>query len=139
MNPASFMSSLTGVVSVIMVFSIPILAIVAAMVLILVGIKNHSRERMKMIEQGMMPPPPKKQTGGNYYGLLICGAILLAFGLALFVAELVSHGNDFEGGLIFGLIGLALLACFILIRSVRKKEKALSERQYPEDPPPSTT
>ena len=35
-----------------------------------------------MIERGMTPPPPRQQPG-RYYGLLIAGAILFAFGLAM--------------------------------------------------------
>jgi len=93
------------------------------MAIVLAVVNRRHKERMKMIEQGMMPPPPRKQKG-NYYGLMITGAIFFAFGLALFAAGLASQGNDFEGGFIFGFIGLALLACFAIIRVARKNEPA---------------
>jgi len=88
-----------------------------------------------MIEQGMMPPPPRKQKG-NYYGLLITGAILFAFGLALFAGEMARQGNDYTGGFIFGFIGLAMLACFAIIRVARKNEPADRTDAYQPAPPP---
>jgi len=122
-DPSSFLNSVTGIVVVAIVFAVPIISVIAAMAIVLAVVNRRHKERMKMIEQGMMPPPPRKQKG-NYYGLLITGAIFFAFGLALFSAGLASQGNDFEGGFIFGFIGLAMLACFAIIRVARKSEPA---------------
>ncbi|OYD17360.1 hypothetical protein CH330_00450, partial [candidate division WOR-3 bacterium JGI_Cruoil_03_51_56] len=69
MEPFNFMESLTGVAAVTMSLAIPIIAIVAAMVISLVSLRNRNRERMKMIEQGIIPPSPKKKQS-TYYGLL---------------------------------------------------------------------
>jgi hypothetical protein len=134
MDPSTFFGSITGIVVVAIVFAVPIISVIAAMSIILAVVNRRHRERMKMIEQGMMPPPPRKQEG-NYYGLMITGAIFLAFGLALFVAEL-STGKVSEGGLIFGFIGLAMLACFAIIRMARKNEPADNGGAYPPAPPP---
>ncbi len=121
MDPSSFMDSVTGIVVVAMIFAVPILAVIATLVIVLAAVNRSHKERMKMIEQGMMPAPPKKRTG-NYYGLLITGAVLLGFGLAMVVLSLVSTEGEWEPGLIFGFIGLALLGCFVFIRANRKKE-----------------
>jgi Na+/H+-translocating membrane pyrophosphatase len=108
-------------VVVAIVFAVPIISVIAAMAIVLAVVNRRHKERMKMIEQGMMPPPPRKQKG-NYYGLLIAGAIIFAFGLALFAAALAGQEGDFTGGFIFGFVGLAMLACFAIIRVARKNE-----------------
>jgi hypothetical protein len=123
-------------VAIVMIFGVPIVAIIAALAIIMSVVNRRHKERMKMIEQGMMPPPPRQQKG-NYYGLLIAGAIFFAFGLALFAGELAGRGNDFTGGFIFGFIGLAMLACFAVIRTTRKSEPADSNNgAYPPASPP---
>jgi preprotein translocase subunit YajC len=134
MDPSSFMSSFTGILAVAMSLGIPVLAIIATMAIIMAVIRTRNRERMKMIEQGILPPPAKKKTG-NYYTLLVWGAILLAFGLAMSVAELVVHDGTIIAGLIFSFIGLAMLVCFIIIRTLRKKDQAAPEPTEDEEPP----
>jgi len=135
MDYNSLSSSLGGMAIVAMVFAPTIIAIIATMAIILAVVNRRHKERMKMIEQGMMPPPPRKQKG-NYYGLLITGAILFAFGLALFAGELAGRGRDYTGGFIFGFIGRAMLACFAIIRVARKNEPADRIDAYPPAPPP---
>jgi len=134
-DPSNFVNSVTGITVVAIVFAVPILAVIAAMAIVLAAINRRHKERMKMIEQGMMPPPPRKQKG-TYYGLLITGAIFFAFGLALFAGELAGRGNDYTGGLIFGFIGLAMLACFAIIRVARKSELAGQDNPGTTAPPP---
>jgi len=134
-DPSSFFSSITGIVVVAIVFAVPIISVIAAMAIIMAVVGRRHKERMKMIEQGMMPPPPRKQKG-NYYGLMITGAIFFAFGLALFVAELAGGGKVDEGGLIFGFIGLAMLACFAIIRVARKNEPPDKTDSGRPEPPP---
>ena len=135
MDPSNFVDSATGIVVVSLVFAPVIIALIAAMTIILAVVNRRHKERMKMIEQGMMPPPPRKQKG-NYYGLLITGSIFFAFGLALFAAALAGQENDYTGGFIFGFIGLAMLACFAVIRVARKNEPADIGGAYPPAPPP---
>jgi hypothetical protein len=134
-DPSAFVTSFSGMVIVAIIFAVPILAVIAVMAIILTVVNRRHRERMKMIEQGMMPPPPRKQKG-SYNGLLITGSIFSAFGLALVAGELASRGNDFTGGFIFGFIGLALLACFAIIRAARKNEPADKLDAYQPPPPP---
>ena len=135
MNPSTIMNSFTGVLAVALIFGLPIVAVVGAFVVALVASQKKHRERMKMIEQGMMPPLHHRHTG-NFYALLIVGAIMFAFGLALFAAELASRGNDFQGGFIFGFIGLAMLACFAIIRVARKNEPPDKLDSGKPEPPP---
>jgi len=134
-DPNNFVNSVTGIIAIVMIFGVPMIAIIAALAIVMSVVNRRHKERMKMIEQGMMPPPPRKQKG-NYYGLMITGAILFAFGLALFAGELASRGNDFTGGFLFGFIGLAMLACFAVIRVARKNEPAGNNGAYPPPPPP---
>jgi len=134
-DPTIFASTFTGMVIVAIIFAVPILAVIATMAIILAVVNRRHKERMKMIEQGMMPPPPRKQKG-NYYGLMITGAIFFAFGLALVASELASRGNDFKGGFMFAFIGLAMLACFAIIRAARKNEPADKSDLTSPPPPP---
>jgi hypothetical protein len=135
MDPSAFANSITGMIAVVMIFAVPIIAIITVLAIIMAVVGRRHKERMKMIEQGMMPPPPRRQKG-NYYGLMITGAIFFAFGLALFAGELASRGNDFTGGFLFGFIGLAMLACFAIIRLVRKNEPAGNNGDHQPPPPP---
>jgi hypothetical protein len=123
MDLSTFFGSVTGIVIVAIIFAVPILSIIAVLAIILAVVNRRHRERMKMIEQGMMPAPPPKRTG-NYYPLLIVGSIFTAFGLALLGAALASHDGDLEGGFIFGFIGIAQIVCFVIIRMIRRHENA---------------
>jgi ABC-type uncharacterized transport system permease subunit len=134
-DPSAFIDSATGIVAVTLIFAPTILAIIAVLAIVLAVVNRRHRERMKMIEQGMMPPPPRKQKG-NYYGLLITGAIFLAFGLALFAGKLAERSTDLTGGFIFGFIGLAMLACFAIIRAARKTEPVEKNGGFPPAPAP---
>jgi hypothetical protein len=133
-NPSAYLNTFTGIFAIAMVFAVPIISVIAVLAIVLSVVNRRHRERMKMIEQGMMPPPPRKQTG-NYNGLLITGAIFSAFGLALVAGELAGGGKDLTGGFIFGFIGLAMLACFAIIRSARKNEPPdITDSGKPEPP-----
>lgn len=116
---AAVIESLAAPLAVTLALGLPIIGILAGLVLILVIARNRHRERMKMIEQGMLPP--QRTRTGNYYPLLITGAILFAFGLGLFLLQLLSPKPDFDGAFILGFPGLAMLACFIIIRKLRGK------------------
>jgi Ca2+/Na+ antiporter len=128
MDPSSILNSFTGVVAVVMIFGLPIVttALIAGLILSIAG-KRH-RERMKMIEQGMIPPPTRRRTG-NFYALIITGAILLPFGLAILIPALLSHDGDIGGGLMFSLVGLSLIVVYAYLRMIRRKEGT------PESPP----
>src|SRR5512143_3253089 len=112
MEAKAFLDSFVGIVAVTGVFAIPIITVVALAIILTNVVNKRHLERMKMIEAGMVPPLPKPTKSG--LGLLIPGAVLLAFGLAILFGEMSSSSGDGDltGGLIFGLIGLALIGCF---------------------------
>jgi hypothetical protein len=134
-NPSAYLNTFTGIFAIAMVFAVPIISVITFMAIVLAVVNRRHKERMKMIEQGMIPPPPRQQKG-NYYGLMITGAIFSAFGLALVAGELASRGNDFKGGFMFAFIGLAMLACFAVIRAARKNEPADRIEDRRPAPPP---
>ncbi len=135
MNPTDILGPAVGGLAVFMIFAVPIISIVAVMVVILnLSAKRH-RERMKMIEQGMIPPPPRQS--GRPYALLGWGAVLLALGLALTVGALVSgKGEDITGGLVFGLVGLAMIAVYLVIARERRRDALPDESGRNGSPPP---
>jgi len=125
MDPSEFVNSFTGVVTVVMIFGIPIVttALIAAVILSVSG--KHHKERMKMIEQGMIPPPPRKTRG---YALLCWGAVSAAFGLALLVAKLAARSlDDLEGGFIFLFVGAALIIVWLIRHNNQKQEPVPGE------------
>ena len=132
MNPADVMNSFTGAVAVILIFGIPILGIIATLAIVLGALKYRHRQRMKMIEQGMMPAPPKARKG-NWYALLITGSILFAFGFGMFMVGVLTDEGEMEPGLVFGCVGLAMLVCFIVIRALNKKRREATPRAVDAD------
>ncbi len=137
MNPTDILGPAVGGLAVFMVFAIPIISIIAVMVIVLTLSTKRHRERMKMIEQGLVPPPPRKN--GRPYALLGWGAVLLAFGLALTVGTLASgDADDITGGLIFGFIGLAMIFVFLVISNQRKHEQLPDQPDQKDSIPPQT-
>ncbi len=138
MDPSEVLNSMTDVVAVVMIFGIPIIttALIAAVVLSVAG-KRH-KERMKMIEQGMMPPPPPRKAQG--YALLGWGAVSAAVGLALLVAELVSGSlKDLEGGFIFLFVGAALIIVWLIRYNAQQGEPVADQSsRSASQPPPSS-
>jgi len=126
MDPSSVLESATGIIAIVMIFGLPVVAILATMAIVLVAVRHRSRERMKMIEQGILPPPSKRTRSGNFYGLLITGAVMFAFGIGMFLLSILSDEGEMEPALIFGTIGLALLGCFVFIRANKRKKEQLA-------------
>lgn len=118
---AAVIESLAAPLAVTLALGMPIIGILAGLVLILVIARNRHRERMKMIEQGLLPPQPGRT--GNYYALLITGIILFTLGLGLFLLQLFTPKPDFGGAFILGFPGLGMLACFIIIRKLNRKPR----------------
>lgn len=130
-DPSSILESATGIVAIVMIFGLPIVAILTTLAIVLVVTRHRHRERMKMIEQGIMPPPPTRTRSGNFYALLITGAILFAFGLGMFLVGVLTDEGELEPGLVFGTVGLALLVCFFFIRANRRRKERLVATQTP--------
>jgi hypothetical protein len=129
----SFFSPITGMVAVVMLFGLPIIAILATLLIILISGRARHLERMKMIEQGIAPPAPARRRTGNYYALLITGAIFFMFGLGMGLVSLASDEADLEPGFIFGSVGLGMLVTFVVIRILNRRQQRQSAP--PELPP----
>jgi preprotein translocase subunit YajC len=137
MGPTEVLGSAVGGFVVFMVFAVPIVAIIAIMAIIMTMSTKRHRERMKMIEQGLVPASPKKSR--RSYALLGWGAVLLAFGLALTVGMLVSGDPDeLTPGLMFGFIGLAMIIVHFVIAGQRKREEPPDNNGRTDNPPPQT-
>ena len=137
------MGNMSEVVGPIMVFSIPIVAIVGGITAGIVRtVSRHrlielaQRERIAMIERGLDPsklPPlpldsvldpserwsPGTSARRRSQGLMVGGFVTLAVGISLSVFLYLVTGNEpgvWAAGLIPGAIGLALLVSGILMR-----------------------
>lgn len=96
---------------------IPIVAIVGAFAVAIVGIvvggkkKEHEhKERMLALEKGLPLPEPPEETGLPYTGRRAAGFVFLGLGIALVVALWVVAGAvGGVWGLVPALIGIALL------------------------------
>lgn len=132
MTTEAFFSSITGIVAIVMIFGLPIIAILATLVIVMAASRARHRERMKMIEQGIVPPAPARRRAGNYYPLLITGAVFFTFGLGMGLVSLVSDEAELEPGFIFGSVGLGLLVTFIIIRVMNRRQ----QQAPPAEPPP---
>lgn len=135
MSPTDVLGPAVGGLVVFMVFAVPIVTIIAVMAVIMTLSTKRHRERMKMIEQGLVPAPPKKTR--RSYALLGWGAVLLAFGLAMTVGMLVSGSPDeLTPGLMFGFIGLAMIIVHYVIASQRRREEPPDTNGRTDNPPP---
>jgi preprotein translocase subunit YajC len=138
MNPTDVLGPAVGGLVVFMVFAVPIVAIIAVMAVIMTLSTKRHRERMKMIEQGLVPTTTPKKSRRSY-ALIGWGAVLLAFGLALTVGMLISGDPDeLTPGLMFGFIGLAMIIVHFVIASQRKREELPDNNGRADNPPPQT-
>ena len=77
------MESLIAIIAVISIFALPV---IAAVVLIFKKINSTHKERMGMIQQGIIPPnETKRQSIPNRYRSLLNGVILIALGIGFIV------------------------------------------------------
>jgi hypothetical protein len=127
MDPKSFLDSFGGVVAVIGTLAVPIVGLSLLAYVLSSSMTKRHVERMKMIESGLVPPKPRRSR--NWFPLLITGAIFTAFGLAMTIVGL-RGGDEVEPGLIFGLIGLALLGCFAYIRRAQRSTLEPQDRPH---------
>ena len=80
------MEYLTGIFAIISIFALPM---ITAMVLILKKLNSTHKERMGLIEQGIIPPnQTKRKSTPNRYRSLRNGVILIALGIGIIVGFL---------------------------------------------------
>ncbi|HTN68619.1 MAG TPA: DUF6249 domain-containing protein [Dysgonamonadaceae bacterium] len=80
------METLVAVISILSIFALPI---ITALVLIFKKISSTHKERMGLIEQGIIPPnEPKRKRTPNRYVSLRNGIVLIALGIGVIVGFL---------------------------------------------------
>ena len=80
------MKELAGIIAIISIFALPM---ITAMVLILKKLSSVHKERMGMIQQGIIPPnEPKRKSTPNRYRSLRNGIILIGLGIGFIVGIL---------------------------------------------------
>ena len=80
------MEELMGIIAIISIFALPM---ITAMVLIYKKLSSVHKERMGMIQQGIIPPnEPKRKSTPNRYRSLRNGIILIGLGIGFIVGIL---------------------------------------------------
>ena len=80
------MEELMGIIAIISIFALPV---ITAMVLIYKKLSSVHKERMGMIQQGIIPPnEPKRKSTPNRYRSLRNGIILIGLGIGFIVGIL---------------------------------------------------
>ena len=80
------MKELAGIIAIISIFALPM---ITAMVLIYKKLSSVHKERMGMIQQGIIPPnEPKRKSTPNRYRSLRNGIILIGLGIGFIVGIL---------------------------------------------------
>jgi len=80
------MDDLEGIIAIISIFALPV---ITAMVLIFKELSSTHKERMGLIQQGIIPPnEPKRKSTPNRYRSLRNGIILIGLGIGFIVGIL---------------------------------------------------
>ena len=80
------MDDLEGIIAIISIFALPV---ITAMVLIFKKLSSTHKERMGLIQQGIIPPnEPKRKSTPNRYRSLRNGIILIGLGIGFIVGIL---------------------------------------------------
>ena len=133
-----FSETLVAVVAVFSIFALPL---ITAMVLILKKLSSTHKERMGLIQQGIIPPnEPKRKSTPNRYRSLRNGIILFALGIGIIAGFLgtnylvIGEDNPFlfiiASTVIFLGIGYTV---FFMITKNAKDDKDLNSDSYLDD------
>ena len=118
------MEELIPLVAIIVVIGLPI---ATGLVIGLTSVKNDHRERMGLIEQGIIPPSRTKQKSTpNRLVSLRNGIVLIALGIGIIVGFLCSEylvigqGNQFwvTGASVVFFLGVGYLIYFLVTRKM---------------------
>lgn len=118
------MDELIPLVAIIVVIGLPI---ATGLVIGLTSVKNDHRERMSLIEQGIIPPNRTKQKSTpNRLVSLRNGIVLIALGIGIMVGFLCSEylvfgfGNEFwvTGASVVFFLGVGYLVYFLVTRKM---------------------
>ena len=118
------MEDLIPIVAILCAVGLPI---ATGLVIGLNAIRNEHRERMGLIEQGIIPPNKTKQKSNpNRLVSLRNGIVLIALGIGIIVGFLCSeylvigHGNEFwvTGASVVFFLGIGYLIYFLATRKM---------------------
>lgn len=118
------MEDLIPIVAILCAVGLPI---ATGLVIGLNAIRNEHRERMGLIEQGIIPPNKTKQKSNpNRLVSLRNGIVLIALGIGIIVGFLCSeylvigHGNEFwvTGASVVFFLGIGYLVYFLATRNM---------------------
>ena len=120
-----FMEGLVAVISVISIFALPL---ITALVLIFKKINSTHKERLGLIEQGIIPPQiSKRKRNPNRYIALRNGVVLVAIGIGITVGIIgietleiaVSNPFMFTTASTILFLGVGYLVFFLITRNVK--------------------
>ena len=133
-----FMESIVAIIAVVSIFALPL---ITALVLIFKKINSTHKERMGLIQQGIIPPNQTKQKSTpNRYRSLRNGIILIALGIGIIVGFLgtnyliIGEDNPFLfviASTVF-FLGIGYTAFFLITKNV-KDDSDLNSDSYLED------
>lgn len=118
------MDDLEGIIAIISIFALPV---ITAMVLIFKKLSSTHKERMGLIQQGIIPPnEPKRKSTPNRYRSLRNGIILVWLGLGVIVGFVTANNlGTYENkffiviAIIVLFLGLGYLSFFLITRNIK--------------------
>ena len=121
-----FMEGLVAVIAVISIFALPL---ITALVLIFKKINSTHKERLGLIEQGIIPPQiSKRKRNPNRYIALRNGVVLVAIGIGITAGIIgietleiaVSNPFLFTSASTVFFLGIGYLVFFLITKNVDK-------------------
>ncbi len=130
---------LAGIIAIISIYALPM---ITAMVLIFKKLNSTHKERMGLIQQGIIPPnQSKRKSTPNRYVSLRNGVILIALGIGLIVGFLGTNylviGRDnpylfvLASTVLF--LGIGYTVFFMITRNAKDDKDFNSDSDFEED------
>ena len=133
------MNDLEGVIAIISIFALPV---ITALVLIFKKLNSTHKERMSLIQQGIIPPNQTKQKSvPNRYRSLRNGIILIALGIGIIVGFIgtnylvIGEDNPFLfviASTVF-FLGIGYTVFFIVTRNVKSYKSLDIDNDFEDD------
>ena len=133
------MNDLEGVIAIISIFALPV---ITALVLIFKKLNSTHKERMSLIQQGIIPPnQTKRKSVPNRYRSLRNGIILIALGIGIIVGFIgtnylvIGEDNPFLfviASTVF-FLGIGYTVFFIVTRNVKSYKSLDIDNDFEDD------
>ena len=130
---------LMGIIAIISIFALPL---ITALILIFKKLNSTHKERMGLIQQGIIPPnQTKRKSTPNRYRSLRNGVILVALGFGIIVGIIGTETLQFAenepflfaaASAIF-FLGLGYLAFFLITKNSKSNDDANADNDIEED------